>query len=50
MIRESDVVVTYITHSWAGAVQFAEMGKKKGKRIINIAEMMNSESISQIRL
>lgn len=49
MIRESDVVVTYITHSWGGAAQFAEMAKKKGKRIINVAEMINSESIPQIR-
>ena len=50
MIRESDVVITYITHSWGGAAQFAEMAKKKRKRIINVAEMMNSESILQIRL
>ena len=50
MIRESDVVITYITHSWGGAVQFAEIAKKKRKRIINVAEMMNSESILQIRL
>ena len=50
MIRESDVVITYITHSWGGAAQFAEMVKKKRKRIINVAEMMNSESILQIRL
>ena len=50
MIRESDVVITYITHSWGGAAQFAEMTKKKRKRIINVAEMMNSESIPQIRL
>ena len=50
MIRESDVVITYITHSWGGAAQFVEMAKKKRKRIINVAEMMNSESILQIRL
>lgn len=50
MIRESDVVITYITHSWGGAAQFAEIAKKKRKRIINVAEMMNSESILQIRL
>ena len=49
MIRESNVVVTYITHSWGGAAQFAEIAKKKGKRIINVAEMINSESIPQIR-
>ncbi|MGN0341686.1 MAG: SLOG family protein [Roseburia sp.] len=41
MIRESDVVVTYITHSWGGAAQFAELAEKKMKRVINIASMMN---------
>lgn len=36
MIRESDVVVTYITHSWGGAAQFAELAKRMKKRVINI--------------
>ena len=34
MIKQSDYVVTYITHSWGGAAQFAEMAKKQGKTII----------------
>lgn len=38
MINESETVVTYVTHSWGGAAQFAELAKKKGKRIINVAE------------
>ncbi len=38
MIRESDVVVTYVTHSWGGAAKFAELAAKKGKCVINIAE------------
>lgn len=37
MIRESDVVVAYITHSWGGAAKFVEFAKKKKKAIINIA-------------
>lgn len=40
MIQESDVVVTYITHSWGGAAQFAELAQKKKKRVINIASLM----------
>lgn len=36
MIQEADVIVTYITHSWGGAAQFAELAKRKKKRVINI--------------
>ncbi len=36
LLRESDVVVTHITHTWGGAYKYAEKAKKKGKRIINI--------------
>ena len=38
MIEQSDYVVTYITHSWGGAAQFAEMAERKGKTIINISK------------
>ena len=44
MIQESDVVVTYITHSWGGAAQFAELAERKHKRVINIASMMDSKT------
>ena len=44
MIQESDVVVTYITHSWGGAAQFAELAERKNKRVINIASMMNTKT------
>ena len=36
MIRESDVAVTYITHSWGGAAKFAEKAKREGKTVINL--------------
>ncbi len=39
MIREADMVVTYVTHSWGGAAKFAELAAKKGKRVINIADL-----------
>lgn len=41
MVHESDVVVTYITHSWGGAAQFAELAERKHKKVINIASIMN---------
>lgn len=37
MVRESQVVVCYITHSWGGAAQFVEYAEKQGKEIINLA-------------
>ena len=36
MLRQADYVVTYITHSWGGAAQFAEMAKRQQKTVINV--------------
>ena len=36
MIKQSDYIVTYITHSWGGAAQFAEMAERQKKVIINL--------------
>ena len=36
MLRQSDYVVTYITHSWGGAAQFAEKAKRQKKIVINL--------------
>ncbi len=36
MLKRSDYVVTYITHSWGGAAQFAEMAIRQRKHVINI--------------
>lgn len=36
MLRQSDYVVTYVTHSWGGAAQFAEMAERQGKNVINL--------------
>ena len=38
MLNQADFVVTYITHSWGGAAQFAEAAKKKGKMVYNLSE------------
>ena len=36
MIKQSDYVVTYITRSWGGAAQFAELAEKQKKIIISL--------------
>ena len=36
MIKQSDYVVTYITHSWGGAAQFAEMAERQNRTVINL--------------
>ena len=37
MIKHSDYVVTYITRSWGGAAQFAELAKRQNKTVINLS-------------
>ena len=37
MLQRSDYVVTYITHAWGGAAQFAEKANRQGKTVINLA-------------
>jgi hypothetical protein len=39
MLRQADYVVTYITHSWGGAAQFAELAERKGKIVVNIPNL-----------
>lgn len=36
MLRNSDYVVTYTTHSWGGAARYAAKARKMRKNIINI--------------
>ena len=36
MLRQSDYVVTYITHAWGGAVQYANKAKSQKKQVFNI--------------
>ena len=38
MIQQSDVIVTYVTHSFGGAAQFKEMAEKQGKTVIELSE------------
>ena len=37
MLQQSNYVVTYITHSWGGAAQYAEKAKLRGKAVINLS-------------
>ena len=39
MLRQSDFVVTYITHSWGGAAKFAEAAERQKKSVINLASI-----------
>lgn len=36
LLKQADYVVTYITHSWGGAAQYAAKAKKQGKTVINM--------------
>lgn len=36
MLRRADYVVTYVTHSWGGAAQFAELARRQRKQVINL--------------
>ena len=38
MVRESDLILCYITHSWGGAAQYVEYAKRQGKEVINLSE------------
>lgn len=38
MLKQSDIVVSYITHSWGGAAQFVELARRQGKEVINIGD------------
>lgn len=37
MLQQSDYVVTYITHSWGGAAQYAAKAARQGKIVVNLA-------------
>ena len=37
MIDHSDIVVTYVTHNFGGAVQFKALAERKGKRLIELS-------------
>lgn len=38
MLDHADCVVTYVTHAWGGAAQFATRARKQGKRVYPLGE------------
>ena len=36
MLKQSDYIVTYITHAWGGAYQYAEKAMRQKKVVINL--------------
>ena len=36
LLKQADYVVTYITHSWGGAAQYAAKAKKQGKTVVEL--------------
>ena len=36
MVREADICVCYVTHSWGGAAQYVKYAKNQGKEVINL--------------
>ena len=38
MLRRADFVVTYVTHGWGGAAQYAEKAQRQGKTVLNLAD------------
>ena len=41
MLDRSDYVVTYISHSWGGAAQFAQMALQRNKETVNLIQKIN---------
>ena len=40
MLRQAEYVVTYITHSWGGAYQYAEKARRQKKNVINLKNLL----------
>lgn len=37
MLKQSDYVVTYVTHTWGGAAKFAKEAQRLGKKVVGLA-------------
>lgn len=40
MLQKADYVICYVKYTWGGAYKFVELAKKKGKKVINLAEQI----------
>ena len=36
MLKQSDYVVTYVTHSWGGAYQYRQKALRQSKKVVNL--------------
>ena len=41
MLKQADYVVTYITHFYGGATQYAEKAKRQKKTVLNCADLLD---------
>lgn len=44
MLKHSDYVVAYVTHSWGGAAKYMEMAIRQKKMVINLADTEKATS------
>ena len=42
MIEQSDIVITYVNHEYGGAAKYKKIAERKGKEVIELAELMQS--------
>ena len=38
MVKESEIIICYIDHTWGGAVQYIKYAQNQGKEIINLSQ------------
>ena len=38
MVKESEIIICYIDHTWGGAVQYVKYAQNQGKEIINLSQ------------
>lgn len=48
MLDRADYVVTYVTHRGGGAAQFMLLAQKKGKTVINLADLQTTAKYSAV--
>ena len=39
MVRESEMILCYINHTWGGAAQAVEYGRRQGKTVVNLGSV-----------
>lgn len=47
ILRQSDYIVTYITHTWGGANQYTAKAKRQAKKVINIERPSSDHNLDE---